>query len=93
MTIHNKMEPVAAPNDHIEACVQLGLAAHEQTRATLLTQAIAPHKSDEQVAGLKLRLLENEARRQSLEEKHTHWRDALEHYRQSVKEQRDRDQR
>ncbi|WP_244954631.1 hypothetical protein [Undibacterium oligocarboniphilum] len=40
---------------------------------------------------LKERLVENETHRHSLEEKHNHARDALEHYRSSVKEQRDQD--
>ncbi|MET3109088.1 chromosome segregation ATPase [Oxalobacteraceae bacterium GrIS 1.18] len=42
---------------------------------------------------MKERLAENEQHRQSLEEKHQHARDALEHYRASIKEQRDQDQR
>lgn len=88
-----EMEAIAAQRDHVEASAQLELTAHEQTRAALQSEAIARHKSEEQVAGLKLRLLENDAHRQSLEEKHTHSREALEHYRQSVKEQRDQDQR
>lgn len=45
----------------------------------------------QQVTDLKERLAENEIHRQSLEEKHNHARDALEHYRSSVKEQRDQD--
>ncbi|MCK5770850.1 DNA-binding protein [Algiphilus sp.] len=38
-------------------------------------------------------LKEKQAHLESLEEKHRHSREALEHYRQSVKEQRDQDQR
>ena len=51
------------------------------------------HTAQQQVADLQERLAENEAHRRSLEEKHAHARDSLEHYRQSVKEQRDQDQR
>lgn len=47
----------------------------------------------QQVASAEERLKDNAAHRQSLEEKHQHSRDALEHYRQSVKEQREQDQR
>jgi chromosome segregation ATPase len=45
------------------------------------------------VVDLKDRLAENEQHRKSLEEKHAHARNALDHYRQSVKDQRDQDQR
>lgn len=92
-TLQKEMEAVTAQRDSVEAAKQLGLAEHSQTRAALQSEAIARHTAEEQVAGLKLRLLENDAHRQSLEEKHTHAREALEHYRQSVKEQRDQDQR
>lgn len=40
---------------------------------------------------LEVRLQERDAQIQSLEEKHTHAREALEHYRVAVKEQRDQD--
>ena len=45
------------------------------------------------MAGLHERLPENEVYRRSLEEKHVHAPVSLEHFRQSVKEQRDQDQR
>jgi hypothetical protein len=67
--------------------------AHAHTRETLQQELIVRHTAEQQVTDLKERLSENETHRQSLEEKHTHARDALEHYRQSVKEQRDQDQR
>ena len=67
--------------------------AHTHTREALQQELIVRHTLEQQVTGLKERLSENEAHRQSLEEKHTHARDALEHYRQSFKEQRDQDQR
>lgn len=91
--LRKEMDAVTAQRDGIEAAAQLELAAHSKTRAALQAETIARHTAEEQAAGLKLRLLENEAHRQSLEEKHTHAREALEHYRQSVKEQRDQDQR
>ncbi|NHZ66579.1 MULTISPECIES: DNA-binding protein [Massilia] len=92
-TLQTEREAATAKREFIEAAAQLELAEHCQTRAALQSEAIARHTAEEQVAGLKLRLLENDAHRQSLEEKHTHAREALEHYRQSVKEQRDQDQR
>lgn len=67
--------------------------AHAKTLASLQEETIARHTVAQQLSGLKERLAENEAHRISLEDKHTHARQALEHYRQSAKEQRDQDQR
>src|SRR3546814_17532129 len=47
----------------------------------------------ERVAGLTTRRAEHEAHVESLEQKHQHAREALEHYRTSVNEQRDQEQR
>jgi len=68
-------------------------AVHKETREALQSETISRHTLEQQVSDLKERLVENEAHRQSIEEKHQHARDALEHYRASVKEQRDQDQR
>ncbi|KAB8037178.1 DNA-binding protein [Janthinobacterium aquaticum] len=69
------------------------IRTHTQTRSSLQNETILRHTAQQQVADLQERLAENEAHRRSLEEKHAHARDSLEHYRQSVKEQRDQDQR
>ena len=56
----------------------------EQTRNAALNQACSD---------FELRLKDRDEQISSLEEKHLHARDALEHYRNSVKEQREQDQR
>src|SRR5476649_2656453 len=66
---------------------------HAQTRARLESETILRHTAEQQVIDLKERLDENEAHRRSLDEKHSHAREGMEHYRQSVKDQRDQDQR
>ncbi|MGK5047854.1 DNA-binding protein [Janthinobacterium sp. GB4P2] len=66
---------------------------HEETKAALQRETILRHTAEQQAAGLKDRLIENEQHRASLEDKHAHARSALEHYRQSAKEQRDQEQR
>jgi len=73
------------------AAIKQEIASHEQTREALQTESMAHHTLAQQVIDLRERLAENDAHRQSLEEKHQHARDALEHYRASVKEQRDQD--
>lgn len=68
-------------------------SAHEDIRARLQQETILRHTAEQQVADLKERLEENEQHRKSLEDKHVHARDALEHYRQSVKDLRNQEQR
>lgn len=67
--------------------------SHAETRTALQTEILARHTAEQQVIGLNERLVENEQHRRSLEEKHAHAREALEHYRQSIKDQRDQEQR
>ena len=73
------------------AAIKQEIHSHEETREALQSESIARHTLAQQVTDLKERLVENETHRHSLEEKHHHARDALEHYRSSVKEQRDQD--
>ncbi len=74
-------------------------ALHEEKAALAATQqALAERVTEvaqlgERIAGLTTRLVEHEAHAQSLEQKHQHAREALEHYRTSVKEQREQEQR
>ena len=62
----------------------LGLLQDRSTQVTAL---------EERGAGLEARLAEQAAHRQSLEQKHSQAREALEHFRQSAKEQRDAESR
>ncbi|BFI96059.1 MAG: DNA-binding protein [Rhodanobacter sp.] len=68
-------------------------AQHESTRQARLDATLQVRQLDERVTGLIARVAEHEAHAQSLEEKHAHAREALEHYRTSVKEQREQEQR
>ncbi|MBC3871930.1 DNA-binding protein [Undibacterium oligocarboniphilum] len=65
--------------------------SHAHTHDLLQKETITRYTLEQQVADLKERLAENEVHRLSLEEKHQHARDALEHYRESAKDQRDQD--
>lgn len=73
--------------------LQVEQTAHTRTNAVLQEEIIERRTVEQQVHDLQERLAENDAHRVSLEEKHAHAREALEHYRQSIKEQRDLDQR
>lgn len=76
-----------------EAALERESEAHQATRQAREAEAIARHTAEQHVADLKERLAENEAHRASLEDKHNHARQALEHYRQAAKEQREQEQR
>ncbi|MYM28323.1 integrase [Duganella sp. CY15W] len=90
----------AAQNDNAlqrARVLELETALQEQAEALVASRSDHQREStmrqvaEQQVADLQQRLAENEAHRQSLEEKHQHARQSLEHYRQSVKEQREAD--
>lgn len=75
----------------LQATVQEQAAALATSRRDHQRESTARQVTELRVAELQQRLAENEAHRQSLEEKHQHARQALAHYRQSVKEQREAD--
>ncbi len=76
-----------------DAALQAERADHTATRQALAEATLLIGQLEERAAGLVTRLAENEAHARSLEEKHQHAREALEHYRTSVKEQREQEQR
>lgn len=75
------------------AALQTEIDNHGVTSRTQQAESIMRHTAEQQVVGLKERLAETEAHRLSLEDKHSHARQALEHYRQAAKEQRDQEVR
>jgi len=67
--------------------------AHKFTQETLHQEQVRIGELTTENQALTVRLDEHEQHIESLEEKHRHARDSLDHYRQSVKDQRDQDQR
>ena len=65
------------------------LSGHD-AKETLKANAAKANQANEK---LQVLLAEKQAQIESLEEKHRHNREAMEHYRQSVKDQREQDQR
>ncbi|MEX5590898.1 integrase, partial [Pseudomonas urmiensis] len=61
------------------------------TQSTLQTEITRIARISQSCTDLEVRVLEKDGQIQSLEQKHAHAREALEHYRASVKEQRDQD--
>lgn len=66
---------------------------HEATQVQLRETALAQTKLLQEVTDLRDRLGAEEGHRQSLEEKHQHVQKSLEHFRESVREQRDQEAR
>lgn len=65
----------------------------ESTRSMLQTEQTRNAALNQACNDFELRLKDRDEQIRSLEEKHLHARDALEHYRSAVKEQREQDQR
>ena len=84
-------EALAGQLRQTEMMLQAEQTTHGTTRQALAEAHTAQERLTQQVADLTDRLADNEAHRQSLEEKHLHTREALEHYRLSVKEQREQE--
>ncbi|KAF0813382.1 Chromosome partition protein Smc [Andreprevotia sp. IGB-42] len=76
-----------------EAELQATQSELEIGHQALIESTVLVKQLEQQVAGLNARLEDGQQHRESLEQKHQHARDALDHYRQSVKDQREQDQR
>ncbi|HEY0847454.1 MAG TPA: DNA-binding protein [Noviherbaspirillum sp.] len=76
-----------------DASLQQEQKAHSHTHEQLRLEQIARSTAEQHAVDLQDRLSDKEAHCRSLEDKHRHAYEALEHYRQSVKEQREQDQR
>lgn len=86
----------AALQQHYEIQAEALASESEQlltTRTSLQTEHTRNARLTQECTDLQVRIAEKDEHIRSLEDKHQHARDALEHYRQAVKEQRDQDQR
>jgi len=68
-------------------------AAHDETLTTLQEERIVQAQMTQRIQDMEGQLAKDDAHRVSLEEKHQHAREALEHFRTAAKEQREQDQR
>lgn len=80
---------LSAQLQRTDTALQAEKTEHESTRQALIEATTTIRQLEERIGGLTTRLAEHESHTQSLEEKHQHAREALEHFRTSVKEQRD----
>ncbi|MBL4867515.1 MAG: DNA-binding protein [Pseudomonadales bacterium] len=77
----------------LEAQAENTSTALQECSEKLQVEAIKSHRLEQEVNDLKIMITDKDSQTKSLEEKHQHNRDALEHYRQSTKDQRDQDAR
>jgi len=94
--LESQQQTLASTTDENQR-LRTQLAKYEQAHNTLTaeveTQKILAGRLEQQLADKGVLIAEKDNHIRSLEEKHQHAREALEHYRQSVKDQRDQDQR
>ncbi|HGM7304078.1 TPA: DNA-binding protein [Stenotrophomonas maltophilia] len=76
-----------------EASLHQEQAAHALLQQNLGDRIAEIAQLNERIAGMTVRLADHEAHTRSLEDKHAHAREALEHYRTSTKEQREQELR
>ena len=86
-------EALSAQLQRVETALHEEKTTHAATQQALAEQVTEVAQLSERIAGLIARVAEHEAHAKSLEEKHAHAREALEHYRTSMKEQREQEQR
>ncbi|AGH78714.1 cointegrate resolution protein T [Xanthomonas axonopodis Xac29-1] len=76
-----------------ETGLQAEREAGDAARSEVARRTTELAQLEERISGLTVRVAEHDAHAKSLEHKHEHAREALEHYRTSVKDQREQEQR
>ncbi|WVL63057.1 DNA-binding protein [Xanthomonas campestris pv. campestris] len=76
-----------------ETVLQAEREAGDAARGEVARRTTELAQLEERISGLTVRVAEHDAHAKSLEHKHEHAREALEHYRTSVKDQREQEQR
>jgi chromosome segregation ATPase len=79
--------------DSQHAALEAQTAELQTLHTSLQSELTRNARLSQQCSDLEVRVAEKDEQIRSLEEKHLHARDALEHYRSAVKTQRDQDQR
>jgi chromosome segregation ATPase len=80
-------------HDAQRAALEIQTEKLETSQSSLQSELTRNARLSQSCADLEVRVLEKDEQIRSLEEKHLHARDALEHYRNAIKEQREQEQR
>src|SRR5574343_449322 len=91
--LRNEVESFRSQSERQAVELAAERAAHTETLATLQEERIVRAQMSQRIQDMEGQLAKEDAHRVSLEEKHQHAREALEHFRTAAKEQREQDQR
>jgi chromosome segregation ATPase len=89
----SQLAATRASLDAVNADLQASQEEAAGLRQALHAEQIARHTAEQHARDVDVRLADAERHQASLEEKHRHARDALEHYRTAAKEQREQEAR
>ncbi len=92
-SVQQEAETLRQQLQRTEAGLHQEKAAHSALQQAWAEKLTEIAQLNERIAGLTARMAERETHIQSLEDKHAHAREALEHYRTSAREQREQEQR
>lgn len=90
-TLQSKLEQSQMEIAKLQSALQAQDEELKIVQSSLQTEITRNARISQSCSDLEIRVQEKDAQIESLEEKHTHAREALEHYRVAVKEQRDQD--
>jgi len=90
-TLEGQLDQAQREITKLQSALQTQDEELKTVQSSLQTEITRNARISQSCSDLEVRLQERGTQIQSLEEKHTHAREALEHYRVSVKEQRDQD--
>ncbi|KQN48685.1 integrase [Pseudomonas sp. Leaf48] len=80
-------------HDNLQAALDIQAGEMSTCQSSLQSELTRNARLSQSCADLEIRIHEKDQQIRSLEEKHLHARDALEHYRTAVKDQREQEQR
>ncbi|MCI1025843.1 DNA-binding protein [Pseudomonas putida] len=90
-TLNGKLDEAKKEITKLQSAMQAQDEELKTTQSTLQSEITRNARISQSCTDLEVRVQEKDAQIQSLEQKHAHAREALEHYRATVKEQRDQD--
>lgn len=90
-TLQGHLEQTHREITKLQSALQTQDEELKTVQSSLQTEITRNARISQSCSDLEVRVQEKDAQIESLEEKHTHAREALEHYRVAVKEQRDQD--
>jgi len=90
-TLQGHLEQAHREITKLQSALQTQDEELKTVQSSLQTEITRNARISQSCSDLEVRVQEKDAQIESLEEKHTHAREALEHYRVAVKEQRDQD--